>query len=75
MTDKPSVLVTRKLPDAVEARLARDYDARFNPDDRSLGADELIERAAGAMAIIPCHTDTLSAGVIARDSFVIQGCV
>ena len=71
MSDKPFVLVTRKLPDAVEARLARDYDARLNPDDRSFGADELIERASGAVAIIPCHTDALTADVIAR----LPGCI
>ena len=34
MTDKPIVLVTRKLAQAVEARLERDYQPRFNPDDR-----------------------------------------
>ena len=66
MTEKPVVLVTRKLPDAVETRLARDYDPRFNPDDVSYGSDELIARSQGAMAIIPCHTDALTADVIAR---------
>ena len=30
---KPILLVTRKLPEAVEARAARDYDARLNLDD------------------------------------------
>ena len=63
---KPTVLVTRKLPDAVEARLARDYDARLNPDDRLYGADEMIERAQGADAIVPCHTEPFTADVIAR---------
>ncbi len=33
MSDKPTILVTRKLPEAVEARLSRDYDVRLNPDD------------------------------------------
>ena len=66
MSDKPVVLVTRKLPDAVETRLARHYDPRFNPDDVSYGSDELIARSQGAMAIIPCHTDALTADVIAR---------
>lgn len=66
MSEKPVVLVTRKLPDAVEARLARDYNPRFNPDDRSYGGDEMIERAAGAVAIIPCHTETFTADIIAR---------
>lgn len=65
-TKKPTVLVTRKLPDAVEARLARDYDARFNPDDRLYSADDLIAAAEGADAILPCHTEKFTAGVIER---------
>ena len=58
--------MTRKLPEAVEARLARDYEARFNAEDRVYSGDEIIELAAGADAIIPCHTEKLSAEVIAR---------
>ncbi|OGC01575.1 MAG: D-glycerate dehydrogenase [candidate division NC10 bacterium RIFCSPLOWO2_12_FULL_66_18] len=63
---KPVVLVTRKLPDAVEDRLRRDYQPRLNPDDRLYASDELVARAAGADAIVPCHTERLSAEVIAR---------
>ena len=66
MTDRPTVLVTRKLPDAVEDRLRRDYDPRFNPEDRRYSDDELVERAQDADAIVPCHTENLSAAVIAR---------
>ena len=64
MSPKQTVLVTRKLPTAVEARLQRDYDARLNPDDRLYTRDELIERARGAQAILPCHTEHLRADVI-----------
>jgi len=66
MSPKQTVLVTRKLPTAVEARLQRDYDARLNPDDRLYTRDELIERARGAQAILPCHTEHLRADVIER---------
>ncbi len=66
MSDRPTVLVTRKLPDAVEERLRRDYDPRFNPEDRRYSDDELVERAQEADAIVPCHTENLSAAVIAR---------
>jgi lactate dehydrogenase-like 2-hydroxyacid dehydrogenase len=66
MSPKPVVLVTRKLPEAVEARLARDYEARLNPTDALYDADALIARAAGADAILPCHTEHFDAGVIAR---------
>lgn len=66
MAGKPVVLVTRKLPDAVEARLRRDYEARLNADDRLFSAAELIHAAVGADAILPCHTERFTAEVIAR---------
>jgi len=63
---KPVVLVTRKLPEAVEARLSRDYEPRFNPEDRRYSTAELLEKSKGADAILPCHTEDLSADVIAQ---------
>jgi lactate dehydrogenase-like 2-hydroxyacid dehydrogenase len=66
MTTKPTVFVTRKLPVAVEDRLQRDFQARLNPDDRLYTQDELIERARGVQAILPCHTEHLSADVLQR---------
>jgi lactate dehydrogenase-like 2-hydroxyacid dehydrogenase len=63
---KPVVLVTRKLPDRVEDRLRRDYNPILNPDDALYSGDEIIERAKGADAIMPCHTEKFSAAVIAR---------
>jgi lactate dehydrogenase-like 2-hydroxyacid dehydrogenase len=62
----PVVLVTRKLPDAVEERLRRDYDPILNPQDTLYSSDEIIERAKGAAAILPCHTEQFTAEVIAR---------
>ncbi|MFQ5938258.1 MAG: NAD(P)-dependent oxidoreductase, partial [Acidiferrobacterales bacterium] len=66
MSTKPVVVVTRKLPQAVEDRLRRDYDPRFNEEDRLYTTDELIERAKSADAILPCHTEHFLADVIAR---------
>ncbi|WP_424811860.1 2-hydroxyacid dehydrogenase [Roseococcus sp. YIM B11640] len=49
---KPVLLITRKLPEAIEVRAARDFDARLNPNDdpwfRS-GA-EIAKRATEAQA-------------------------
>ncbi len=59
MSDKPTILVTRKLPEAVEARLSRDYDVRLNSEDILYSKDELIENASGAQGILPCHTELL----------------
>lgn len=66
MSNKPTVLVARQLPEAVEKRLERDYDARFNTTDKVYSTDELLKLAQGVQAIIPCHTENLSADVIAR---------
>lgn len=66
MSEKPVVLVGRKLPAAVEGRLARDYQPRLNPDDRLYTADELLALSEGAAAIMPCHTEHLTAEVIAK---------
>jgi lactate dehydrogenase-like 2-hydroxyacid dehydrogenase len=66
MAEKPVVFVTRKLPDAVEERLKRDYEAILNPDDKLYTADELVEISTRADAILPCHTEKLTAEVIGR---------
>ena len=66
MSDKPVVVVGRKLPQAVEARLARDYRPKFNAEDRLYTADELVALCADADGIMPCHSEHLSAEVIAR---------
>ena len=60
------VLVTRRLPQAVEDRLRRDYAPRLNPDDRPYGADELLRHSADAAAILTCATDAWPASVIDR---------
>ncbi len=65
MADKPTVLVTRRLTDAVHARLERDYEAILNLEDRVFGRDELVERCQSVDAVLPCHSEIFSAEVIA----------
>ena len=64
MTARPRLLVTRRLPDAVEARLARDYEATFNAEDRPLNS-EALARAGAYDALMPTITDRITAEVIA----------
>jgi lactate dehydrogenase-like 2-hydroxyacid dehydrogenase len=66
MTEKPRIVVTRKLPAPVEERIARLFDATFNRGDGVLTSDELIARAEGAVGLLVTPTDKLRAGVIAR---------
>ena len=63
---KIAVLITRQLPQAVEARLKRDYDPRLNVRDSVYTSEEIIELCQGVQAIIPCHTEKLSAEVIGK---------
>lgn len=64
LAHRPILLVTRRLPDAVEERAARDYDARLNRDDSSRSADALVSLAAGAGGILCCPAEKLTADVI-----------
>ena len=66
MTDRPKLLVTRRFPDAVEARAARDYDATVNPEDHLHSSDQLIEAAAGHDAILCSSTNMFDADVFER---------
>jgi lactate dehydrogenase-like 2-hydroxyacid dehydrogenase len=63
---KPVVLVTRKLPAAVEARLRRDYQPILNPDDELYDSARILAKAVGVDAILPCHTEKFTAEVIDR---------
>lgn len=64
MNHKPVVLVTRKLPDAVEKKLAQDFEVILNPDDQLYSTEELLSIAAEVDAILPCHTEVFSAETI-----------
>ena len=63
---KPVVLVTRKLPDVVEARLQRDYQPILNPTDTLYSSEEIIKIAENVDGILPCHTEKFNAEVIER---------
>lgn len=66
MSNKPVVLVTRKLPDAVEKKLAEDFTPVLNPQDKLYDTEELLRLAADVDAILPCHTEKFPAETIAR---------
>ena len=66
MNKKPVVLVTRKLPEAVENKLAEDFDVMLNPEDRLYSTGEILQIANDVDAILPCHTEKFSADTIAQ---------
>jgi len=67
MTDsKPKLTISRKLPRAVEQRLAQDYEVSFNTDDKIYSGDELIERAQGADGLLVSPTEKCTSDFIAK---------
>jgi lactate dehydrogenase-like 2-hydroxyacid dehydrogenase len=63
---RPHVVVTRRLPAPVEARLAAAVDARLNLDDVALDADGLAGALASADVVLCTVTDRLTAEVFAE---------
>jgi lactate dehydrogenase-like 2-hydroxyacid dehydrogenase len=61
---RPRVLVTRRLPDAVEQHLAAHFDASFNPSDTPLEPDALRQAMHDYDALCPTITDRLNAAVL-----------
>lgn len=58
---KPSILVTRRWPAAVEARLAANYDVELNRSDRPLTTEEFREAIQRYDAVLPTVTDKIGA--------------
>lgn len=61
---KPTVVVTRKLPDVIETRMMELFDVRLNLTDEPLTTERLIEMARTADVLVPTVTDRISAHVL-----------
>ncbi len=66
MPRKPTILVTRRLPDNVIARAQRDYDARINPEDEMYGSEDIVRLADAAAGLLVCPTERCTAELISR---------
>jgi len=61
---RPVVVVTRRLPAAVEEAVSKDFDARLNREDRPLSPADLQEALRTADALLPTVTDKITADVL-----------
>jgi len=61
---KPIVVVTRKLPEAVETRMMELFEVRLNTDDHRFSRHELIAAMQTCDVLVPNLADTLDAEVI-----------
>lgn len=63
---RPLVIVTRKLPDAIETRMMELFDTRLNTEDRPLSKAELIEAMRACEILVPTVTDRIDSSVLAH---------
>jgi glyoxylate reductase len=61
---RPRLLVTRKLMDPVEARLASRFDAHLNADDHPMAREELLTLAKGRDGILLTSMDRFDGAMI-----------
>ena len=63
---KTVVVVTRKLPDAIETRMMELFDVRLNLDDHPMSASELAEAVKVADVLVPTVTDRIDARILSQ---------
>lgn len=61
---RPSVYITRKLPDAVETRMRELFEAELNIDDKPRTREELIAAVKFCDVLVPTVTDRIDASLI-----------
>lgn len=63
---RPLVIVTRKLPDAIETRMRELFDTRLNLDDKPMSQADMIEAVQKADVLVPTVTDRIDSKVLVR---------
>ncbi|WP_298920559.1 D-glycerate dehydrogenase [uncultured Roseobacter sp.] len=65
---KLSVVVTRRLPEAVETRLSELFDVKLRQDDTPMSRSELSEAVKAADVLVPTVTDDIDSALIGQAS-------
>lgn len=63
---KPLVVITRKLPDVVEARMGQLFHCEFNVSDKPFSNSDLVSAIRRADVLVPTITDRIDAFVISQ---------
>ena len=64
--ERLSVVVTRRLPDAVETRLSELFNIKLRDDDTPMTRSELVEAVKTADILVPTVTDKIDARLLAQ---------
>ena len=68
MSAKPLVIVTRRLPELVEARLMELFNTKLSLDDKPFSKNKLIDAIKEADILVPTVTDIIDGDVIGNAS-------
>ena len=63
---KPLVVVTRRLPEAIETRMRELFDAQLNLDDVAMDQAGLMEAVKTADVLVPTITDEIDSSILAQ---------
>src|SRR6185369_17720763 len=66
MSSKPLVIVTRKLPDAIETRMMELFNVRLNNEDAPMTQAALVEAVKTADVLVPTVTDRIDSAVLSQ---------
>ena len=69
---KPSVVVTRKLPDVVETRMMELFDVTLNADDVPFDRDALVHALKTHDVLVPSLADTLDAELLSASDLKVK---
>ncbi len=64
--NRPLVIVTRRLPEVVEARMAELFDVRLNETDEPMTREQLRAAVQEADVLVPTVTDRIDAALLAH---------
>jgi len=64
--EKPLVIVTRKLPDAIETRLGELFETRLNESDEPMSQSALANAMREADVLVPTVTDRIDGRLMAQ---------
>jgi glyoxylate reductase len=64
--ERLSVVVTRRLPEAVETRMTELFDVTLREDDVRMTREQLADAMRRADVLVPCVTDQIDAALLAQ---------
>lgn len=65
-SQKPKVIVTRRLPDAVETRMKELFDTELSKDDVPMSYDALVDAVSRCDVLVSTVTDRIDSKVLSR---------